>query len=247
MRIIGLAGAAGSGKDTIADWLVAHRGFVKVAFADEMKRFVHKVFPWVKKEHLWGPSEMRGALVQTQPVENYLQVTSEFVGMLGAVGAWAALVGWVEQHRASGSTTVRVLLQTLGTEWGRAFDPLLWVRDVFNRQVPEIQDPSWWGWKKEWGAVPEDRPDLWGKNMGGPRGVVITDHRFTNEVEYTKSQGGQVWLIRRPGNEKPLVGGVPGHASENGFANASFNVEVDVPEGLHKVPFLVEALYNRFG
>lgn len=35
--IVGLTGYAGAGKDTAADWLVRHRGFTRVAFADGVK------------------------------------------------------------------------------------------------------------------------------------------------------------------------------------------------------------------
>lgn len=36
-RIVGIAGKAGVGKDTVADYLVAHHGFTRVAFADPIR------------------------------------------------------------------------------------------------------------------------------------------------------------------------------------------------------------------
>jgi hypothetical protein len=36
-RVYGFAGAAGSGKDTAAKYLIEHHGFVRVAFADRLK------------------------------------------------------------------------------------------------------------------------------------------------------------------------------------------------------------------
>lgn len=42
--IIGLSGPAGSGKDTVADLLVAHCGFAKMAFADPLKNEVAAAF-----------------------------------------------------------------------------------------------------------------------------------------------------------------------------------------------------------
>ena len=44
-RIIGLMGAVGSGKDTIADFLTNH-GFVRLAFAKKVKDVAHVVFGW---------------------------------------------------------------------------------------------------------------------------------------------------------------------------------------------------------
>lgn len=58
--IIGITGQppAGSGKDTVADFLVEEYGFAKVAMADPMKRICKEVFDF-SDEQLWGPSENR--------------------------------------------------------------------------------------------------------------------------------------------------------------------------------------------
>lgn len=45
--IIGLAGYAQSGKDTVAKALVNHHGFVRMAFADSLRDFVYKANPMV--------------------------------------------------------------------------------------------------------------------------------------------------------------------------------------------------------
>jgi hypothetical protein len=65
MNIIGISGLAGSGKDTIADYLYFKHVYQKVSLADVMKRFVMEVWG-VDKECLWGPSHLRGA---TLPVK----------------------------------------------------------------------------------------------------------------------------------------------------------------------------------
>src|SRR5687768_3384285 len=43
MRIIGITGRAGSGKDTVADYLVERHGFVKIAFADPIKQMLRQL------------------------------------------------------------------------------------------------------------------------------------------------------------------------------------------------------------
>ena len=43
--IIGLSGYAGSGKDTVADYLVNDKGFVRVAFADAIKEALRRLNP----------------------------------------------------------------------------------------------------------------------------------------------------------------------------------------------------------
>ena len=42
--IIGITGKAGAGKDTVADYLISHEGFKKIALADPIKRLVKDVF-----------------------------------------------------------------------------------------------------------------------------------------------------------------------------------------------------------
>jgi hypothetical protein len=65
--------------------------------------------------------------------------------------------------------TVRHLLQTLGTEWGR------------NCVTPDV-------WLKCWKASATQHLL-----------VVADDVRFPNEAQLIKSMGGQIWRIERPG------------------------------------------------
>ena len=44
--IIGICGLIGSGKDTIADFLVQQHKFVKISFADKLKDAVAEMFDW---------------------------------------------------------------------------------------------------------------------------------------------------------------------------------------------------------
>lgn len=69
----------------------------------------------------------------------------------------------------------RKMAQLLGTEWGRAIHPDLWLK------------------------IAESRIALFRK-FDSP-GVVISDVRFPNEAAWVKSQGGVVWRILRPGIE----------------------------------------------
>jgi dephospho-CoA kinase len=45
--IIGLSGYAQSGKNTVADILVDHHGFIQLAFADAIRAFVYEINPMV--------------------------------------------------------------------------------------------------------------------------------------------------------------------------------------------------------
>ena len=44
--IIGITGAIGSGKDTIADYLIRHHGFLRLSFAGKVKDVAHVVLGW---------------------------------------------------------------------------------------------------------------------------------------------------------------------------------------------------------
>lgn len=57
MKIIGITGAAGSGKDTAASFF-ERRGYQKISLADPMKRFCRELFGFTDEE-LWGASKHR--------------------------------------------------------------------------------------------------------------------------------------------------------------------------------------------
>lgn len=81
----------------------------------------------------------------------------------------------------------RKLMQTLGTEWGRQMiDENLWVNHLDSRlRSIEIRT--------------------------GLNGLVISDVRFQNEVDFVHRLGGEVWRVGRPNN--PFAIGDK-HASE---------------------------------
>ena len=66
-KIIGLMGAIGSGKDTIADFLVAN-GFTRLAFAKKVKDVAHVVFGWDRELLEGRTAESRVWREQVDPV-----------------------------------------------------------------------------------------------------------------------------------------------------------------------------------
>lgn len=67
LHLISLSGVGSSGKDTAADFLVANHNFCKIAFADELKRILCRLYPHMTRDHLWGPSMLRGAPIKQYP------------------------------------------------------------------------------------------------------------------------------------------------------------------------------------
>lgn len=91
----------------------------------------------------------------------------------------------------------RALAQTLGTEWGRALDPDLWIR------VAELRARHLVG---EDGSIPA---------------LIYTDIRFPNEAAWIRRHGGRLMRIVRPS-----VAPVRSHASEQHVHDLSVDVEV---------------------
>lgn len=147
--VIGLTGAAGSGKDTAADILQSTHRFIKMGFADPLY-------------------EMMSALTQMTIADLKHREAKEVI---------------IERIGVS----PRRLGQTLGTEWGRdLIGQDVWIKNLHGR----LQDI-------------EERTGL--------KGLVISDVRFQNEVDYVHDLGGEVWRIERLGNPYDLQSG---HRSE---------------------------------
>ena len=110
--ILGIMGKAGAGKDTFADLLVKEHGFVKIGLADEMKRWLKRVFDF-SDEQLFGPSQARNA-----PDERYRRPG--------------------DPENDGAFLTPRKALQVLGTEFGRYCYENVWI-DLALRTAKAVQ------------------------------------------------------------------------------------------------------------
>lgn len=136
-NLIGLySPAAGSGKSTIAKWLVETQGYTIVPFAQTLKEML--------------------------------------IPMLESLGyCSAAAEDLVYMHKEvvvpGAEVSVRHMLRTLGTEWGRScIHPDIWLR-------------------------------CWSERIKQYDKVVVDDCRFVNEATLIKQLGGQLWYVERPG------------------------------------------------
>ena len=124
--LIGLTGLAGAGKDTVADALVEHAGFTKVAFADELRQEVLHAFERADLQLLTDratketPSD-RLALGWCTDLEFVRAVNASQYG--GAMPLEALDV----------PRSPRQILQWWGTEYRRAQDEEYWVALLNNR------------------------------------------------------------------------------------------------------------------
>jgi len=191
--IIGVCGLAGSGKDTVADILVKNHGFVKIAFADPMKRFCKEMFDF-SDEQLWGSSDARNA-----PDKRYVRTHEEQLFQVDSFGKMA-------RHREPLYLTPRHALQTLGTEWGRGCYSDVWAEYAI-RVARELLKGGALYRPEEWYSV-QPKMDLRGIT---PKGVVISDVRFKNEIAAIKRAGGKVIKVVRG---EGLQGAAGQHLSE---------------------------------
>ncbi len=110
--------------------------------------------------------------------------------------------------------TPRRALQQLGTEWGRAMHPDLWVRSLL------------FAWMRN--RVERRESEFW----------VVPDVRFKNELQLIRDSGGVVWKIIRPDGAE-IVGEAGTHESEAGVTGEHLQLFNDGP--LNKIPALVAA------
>lgn len=106
--IIGVTGFIGSGKDTIADYLVTFKGFRRMSFAEPLKDAISAIFGWDRE------------LLEGKTV--YSRQWRE------KVDPW-----WADRLQIA-HLTPRYVLQQWGTEVGRrAFHDDIWIASVENK------------------------------------------------------------------------------------------------------------------
>jgi len=216
--LILLAGEAGSGKDTAAAAIVnefPELNPVAIGQADEIKRFAGFLFDFTPAQ-LWGPSENRNTQdprCLSSPADLWDNATeransgktAKWIEKLGHEKAGEVFDSWFEGLDKAYRYTLspRVVLQTLGTEFGRSLDANVWSRLTLDTAFRALN--GGYLYTRSGGLVPENmNHDL----------VVITDGRFRNEVLNVKRAGGLTMLIKRFPTKKSGGPGIKDHASE---------------------------------
>lgn len=184
-NVIALAGPKGSGKSTVADWLVRERGYKSLSLAEPLKRLAKQFFPnTLTMEDLYGPShrrerlltpvEKRRAVVELQAAVTWLRLDPD------GRAAMTELFGGHDPDRnvapyltrafdpaEEGFKSPRTILQRLGTEWGRQVWDEVWLEAV-RRTVSANLSARY----------------------------VIPDCRFPNEAQYLKEKlGADVYWV----------------------------------------------------
>jgi len=160
--IVGISGPAGAGKDTAANYLFRTHGFRKIAFALPLKRMAKIAFGFTHAQ-LFGDEK-------ETPDERF-----PFAGSCLRCGAICAATAFPSrlicsrcQRAYPSHLTPRLVLQTLGTDWGRRLYDDVWVDAVMRVIDFEVQS--------DW---------------------VISDVRFTNEMAAIRARQGLCLRIKR--------------------------------------------------
>jgi len=225
--ILVLCGKAGSGKDTVGNYLAYNHGATCIALADPVKRICQSAFGFTD-EQLWGPSELRGKVdprgsreievftraAQHSFPQDLLKILSTSPNRQRAENN---LAFWVTRciEKAREGLTPRYCLQTLGTEWGRSIAPDLWVKIGIEAAFELLENPELC-YKPQTGIKAREKADL----KWGPTGIVITDGRFRNEILGVLKVAGKAIKIDRPG----VVGSINStHQSETEVTQIPLN------------------------
>lgn len=232
--VLGFMGESGSGKDLCSQWVVDNKDFVKVSFADPIKRFCRTVFGF-SEEQLWGEPESRAVKIipgnpNSTPSSSFANANAQYWDyarrdMEIHVHDWintlaltteekANYISWVDdwfeecKKRAEyGTISARITLQLLGTEYGRHFKDTIWLDTLYERTASWIKEG--FGYNRIEGVL---------RDFAHHRGIVVNDHRFINELEGSHLQGGYVIKLIRLSNEgkenEAEAAGIKGHASE---------------------------------
>jgi hypothetical protein len=123
-QIIGLTGPAGCGKDTVADLLVAHAGFTKIAFADPLRAEVAAAFD-IDVEHLLRRE------TKEHPLTALALHRCRSDGFVGCIGMLHALACQALDLDAPQSP--RQIMQWWGTNYRRHQHQNYWVRQTEAR------------------------------------------------------------------------------------------------------------------
>lgn len=183
--IIGLAGQARCGKNTIANYLAARYGFVQFAFSDALYREVQEAYGLADQSLLRDDATKDGP--QEELALRNLVVPS---GTVYQEHPFASLVFGIFQNDANNlglqigdiigyhPLPPRQVLQWWGTEYRRAQDPDYWIK-----RAQEFVDDM-----RYRPTYPEHAPQFF----------VETGTRFENEREWiTDTMEGNVWHIHR--------------------------------------------------
>ena len=228
--VVLLSGHAGAGKDTAADLLVDKAGFVKLAFADMLRRtgvvLVRTMMPQfsgVRMEWFTDRRLKEVSLSILQHKKDLINKELRLEQKEGRRSALSSIFRYASEQYPSPtvSWTPRLVLQKFGTEV---------VRDTMGANV----------WVN---AVKEEMQEIMRTSRRPIRGFVVSDCRFPNEVESILKDPHvfKCTTVRLFDPEECWNHDEPHHVSETAMDSFHFDIVVknDKKKGVH-------TLWNTF-
>lgn len=217
MLIIGLAGKARSGKDTIADYLVRKYGFIKFAFSDALYQEVQDAFN-LPDQSLLRDAETKE--VETERLSLINCVDDEFNAVVIPLLDKIPLdVGTLWRNPYHKPLSPRQVLQWWGTEYRRAQNPRYWLE----------KNDEWLELQRKAVKYPEHAPACF----------VNTTVRFPNEQEWIHAKGGNVWHVWRDD-----IRAVNPHPSENQLSKLPVEREIYNLDTIARLHYGVDLLFQ---
>ena len=192
IKLLGMTGRAGSGKDTAAYMLMKDLGYKTYALASPIKAIVNSMFGW-GEDHAEGSlkEEELSVIFRADRFNEFkhcwsvynLTVHADSTHVMGLQSILNVLGLSTTQNfgEAIGSISPRKAYQLVGTEWGRAINDTIWL-DIATENIS--------------------------------KGTIVTDVRFPNERDWLDSLGGKLIHVDRGGYTHT---GETSHSSEAGL------------------------------
>lgn len=259
-RIIGLAGLARSGKDTVAAMLLRHPEVAAYALADPLKAGCQALFG-LSDDHAWGDEQKEHtiALWGRSPRQFFQRVGTE----------------WMRGHdpdhwlkRAEHELNAPVQACGVDDACLRRPDAVfrlgaqamfgLSARQAWDLEAGNDEDPFWRMTPNQMfallrGLALVDYPDFMQRRAERPVAaptrqcsiapdtdfLILKDIRFENEARYIRGHGGLIWHIRRSTQR------LDEHVSEHGIAIAPDDVVIDNNGTLEQLACRVERAWSQ--
>ncbi|RSZ40285.1 hypothetical protein EJO66_09130 [Variovorax beijingensis] len=170
-HLIALTGHAGVGKDTVADLLVAHARFRKLAFADALRGEISHAFN-LSHDDLTNPNLKNVptvALRMRHAPRDFLAAVVLSLSAAAPDHRTPLSDAWLDEPRSP-----RQIMQWWGTEYRRAQSPRYWTEQLMKRLIY---------YRRE-----------------GETRFAVTDVRFDNEAHALRMAGAVLWQVVRPGH-----------------------------------------------
>jgi len=258
--LIGLAAKARSGKDTVANLLLAHTPLLAAyALADPVKMGCEVLFG-LSPAQAWTDDSLKEvpiALWQRSPRQCFQLLGTDWMRErdpdhwlrraqhLLKFGPGAALVRkpqdysvWALALPALYGLSAEQLdgeqADRVDSFWG--LSPRQAVEHLRSRVLSQYPD-----FEQRRQALPLRAPSHQLPDMSQARCLLIKDIRYENEADFIRQNGGEIWHIERPGN--PVISQ---HSSERGIARAPQDYLIRNDAGLPELANKVHDLWRGF-